>query len=86
MPKKEKECAIELINGKYWFRFLESGTYYAMFEIGGQSETVEKKNKYGEVKMKIEVPESLSGLTGTLTITLYDSEMNRLCQAEFEAE
>ncbi len=55
-PKKEKECTIELINGKYWFGFLKSGTYYAEFEIGGQVETVEKVNNYGEVKMKIEVP------------------------------
>lgn len=84
LPRKPPECSIDFIDGKYHFDLVENGTYYAKFEIGEQSETVDMPNNYGQCTLMIKLPENLSGLTGTLTVTLYDSEMNQICQNTFD--
>lgn len=70
----------------YIFKWGTYGLFYIKFDIGGQSETVSLDVLEGTIQSGICVPSSLSELTGTLTITLYDNEMNQLCQSEFEVE
>lgn len=86
LPRKEIEKEWDIYfdkSGKYCFVLWGNDTYYAVFEIGGQSETVEMPNKY-DCTWTLRLPESLSGLSGTLTVTLYDGEMQQLCQKSFE--
>lgn len=70
----------------YIFKWGTHGLYYIKFDIGGQSETVSLDVLEGTIQSGVVLPSSLSSLKGTLTITLYDSEMNQLCQSEFEVE
>lgn len=70
----------------YIFKWGTHGLYYIKFDIGGQSETVSLNVLEGTIQSSVVLPSSLSDLTGTLTVTLYDSEKNKLCQAEFEVE
>lgn len=71
---------------RYVFNWGAYGLHYIKYDIAGQSETISYNVPEGSILDKLLLPESLADLTGTLTITLYDSEMNQLCQAEFEVE
>lgn len=71
---------------RYVIKWGAYGLHYVKFDMDGQSAT-ETINVYeGTILHKLLLPPTLSELTGTLTIILYDSEMNQLCQAEFEVE